>query len=173
VSELPSASAPLVDWSAWQPTVRANLLFVHRDGEVLLIRKKTGFGQGKINGPGGKLDPGETALQSALREVREELCIEVDPAGCEEMGVLRFQFTDGLAMHVTVFRASAFTGVPEETREAAPLWFPFDAIPYDEMWADDRYWLRQMLEGQRFAAEFVFAGTELLWRDVRFLGGEA
>jgi 8-oxo-dGTP diphosphatase len=168
VSELPPEALPSVDWSVWEPTVRANLLFVHRDGEVLLIRKKTGFGQGKINGPGGKLDPGETALEAAVREVREELCIEVDPDACEEMGVLRFQFTDGLAMHVTVFRAGSFTGVPTETREAAPLWFPLDAIPYDEMWADDRFWLREMLEGQCFDADFVFSGTDLVWRDVRF-----
>ena len=161
---LPSA----IDWITWQPSIRANLLFVVEDGKVLLIRKKTGFGQGKINGPGGKLDPGETALQSAIREIEEELRIRVEPADCEEMGVLRFQFVDGLAMHVTVFRSFAYQGVPSETREAAPLWFPVDAIPFDEMWADDRHWLREMLDGQHFEAEFVFSGTEMLWRDVRF-----
>jgi len=157
-----------IDWTAWQPTIRANLLFIVKDGQVLLIRKKTGFGQGKINGPGGKLDPGETALESAVREIEEELHVCVDPAACEEMGVLRFQFVDGLAMHVTVFRASAYQGTPTETREAAPLWFPVEEIPFDEMWADDRHWLREMLGGQHFEAEFVFSGTEMIWRDVRF-----
>ena len=48
-----------IDWSQWHPTVRCTLLFVLRDGQVLLIRKKRGLGAGKINGPGGKLDPGE------------------------------------------------------------------------------------------------------------------
>ena len=29
-----------IDWERWEPTVRANLLFVIRDGRILLIRKK-------------------------------------------------------------------------------------------------------------------------------------
>ncbi len=162
-----SPAIPEIDWTRWEPTIRANLVFVIDDGKVLLIRKKTGLGQGKINGPGGKLDPGETALQSAVREIHEELHLTLDPADCEEMGVLRFQFVDGLAMHVVVFRAFAYQGTPTETREAAPLWFSFDEIPFEEMWADDRYWLREMLDGQHFEANFIFAAEEMLWRDVR------
>jgi 8-oxo-dGTP diphosphatase len=49
------------DWSVWQPTERANLCFVTRGDEVLLIHKKRGLGAGKINGPGGRIEPGETA----------------------------------------------------------------------------------------------------------------
>ena len=64
-----------IDWTEWEPNVRANLLFVIRDGQILLIRKKRGLGQGNINGPGGKLEPGETALEAALRETREEIGI--------------------------------------------------------------------------------------------------
>lgn len=148
--------------------IRATLLFLVKEGQVLLIHKKTGLGQGKINGPGGKLEPGETALQAAVRETREELQVEVDPADCEEMGVLRFRFVDGLALHVVVFRAFAFSGTPTETAEAAPLWFPLDGIPFDEMWADDRYWLREVLDGQVVEALFLFDGDALLWREVRF-----
>ena len=29
-----------VDWEGWDPEIRATLLFVVRDGEILLIRKK-------------------------------------------------------------------------------------------------------------------------------------
>ena len=29
-----------IDWSRWEPVDRATLLFVIRDGEILLIRKK-------------------------------------------------------------------------------------------------------------------------------------
>ena len=68
-----------VDWKHWEPQIRATLMFVLRDAafgggqEVLLIRKKRGIGAGKINGPGGKIDPGESPLQCAIRETREEL----------------------------------------------------------------------------------------------------
>ncbi len=157
-----------VDWENWQPSIRANLLFVVEDEHVLLIRKKRGLGQGKINGPGGKLHPGEDALASAVREVAEELLITVRPEDCEEMGVLQFQFVDGLALHCTVFRAAVYTGVPTETDEAAPLWFRFDEIPFQEMWADDEHWLPRMLQGEKFAGDFLFDGDAMLWMDLRW-----
>ena len=53
----------------WTPNMRANLVFLTRGEEVLLIHKKTGLGAGKINGPGGKLEPGESPLDAARREV--------------------------------------------------------------------------------------------------------
>ncbi len=62
-----------IDWSTWKPTEYANLCFVIRDGQILLIRKKRGLGAGKINGPGGRLEKGETALASAIRETQEEI----------------------------------------------------------------------------------------------------
>ncbi|MEM0969423.1 MAG: 8-oxo-dGTP diphosphatase [Verrucomicrobiota bacterium] len=159
-----------VDWEAWQPTMWANLLFVQSDDQVLLIRKKTGLGKGKINGPGGKLEPGETALESAVREIEEELCIQVKEADCEEMGVLRFQFVDGLALHCVVFRTFRYEGTPTETREARPHWFPLDAIPFEEMWADDRHWLREMLDGRRFEGNFVFDEEVMLAREIVWKG---
>ncbi|MGA1129362.1 MAG: NUDIX domain-containing protein, partial [Chthoniobacterales bacterium] len=55
------------DWSVWQPTERANLCFVTRGDEVLLIHKKRGLGAGKSHGPGGRIEPGETAAEAAVR----------------------------------------------------------------------------------------------------------
>ena len=127
-----------IDWAAWRPTERATLLFVVRDREVLLIRKKTGLGAGKVNGPGGRIEAGETDEAGAVRgEAEEEL--RITPTGAvRKAGELRFQFTDGYALHGAVYTATGFTGTPTETAEAAPLWFPVDAVPYDDMWADDR-----------------------------------
>ena len=42
-----------IDWNTWVPTDPATLVFVIRDRQMLLIRKKRGLGAGKINGPGG------------------------------------------------------------------------------------------------------------------------
>ena len=66
-----------IDWASWQAVDTATLVFVLRDDEILLIDKKRGLGKGKVNGPGGKVDPGETIEQCAIRECREELSIEV------------------------------------------------------------------------------------------------
>jgi len=150
----------------WHPNMVANLVFLTRGDEVLLIHKKTGLGAGKINGPGGKLEPGETALEAAIREVDEEL--HIVPGELVEMGHLNFDFVDGLKLHCTVFNGTEFTGTPTETREAKPEWFRISEIPYDRMWADDQYWLPQMLAGQRFQAWFRFDGEAMLTRDVQF-----
>jgi 8-oxo-dGTP diphosphatase len=149
-----------VDWERWRPQQLATILFVLRDGQVLLIHKKRGLGAGKLNGPGGRLDPGETPLECAVRETREEL--RVTPLGVRSCGELRFQFVDGLSIHGFVFTASDCDGVPQETDEARPFWVAQDAIPFERMWADDRLWFPLMLAGRRFAGRFLFDGDAML-----------
>jgi len=147
--------------------VRANLCFVVKDGQILLIRKKRGLGAGKINGPGGKIDAGENAMQSAIRETFEEL--GVTPTGMREAGELFFEFLDGLRLHCAVFRADDVAGEPIETDEAVPLWTDVEAIPYDEMWADDRFWLPLLIRGERFRGAFLFDGEKLLERRIEII----
>jgi len=151
------------DWSAVH---KATLIFVTHDNRVLLIRKKRGLGAGKVNGPGGKLDSGETAQQCAHRELLEELHVSVSES--ENRGRLRFQFVDDYSIDVQVFIASTFSGEPTETEEAIPLWFDTNQIPYDEMWADDRLWLPQVLAGQSVDGRFIFDGDELLEHELSF-----
>ena len=98
------------DWPTWQPTDVATLVFVVHDGRILLIRKKRGLGAGKINGPGGRLEPGESIEECAVRELREELCIT--PQELWFGGDHRFQFVDGYSIHVHVFRANGWEGEP-------------------------------------------------------------
>ena len=160
---------PEIDWSRWIPHERANLCFILRDGELLLIRKKRGLGAGKINAPGGKIEPGESALQSAIREAQEE--VGVTPYSLEERGELHFQFTDGYSLHCTVFLARGCHGSPIETSEALPIWTPVNAIPYHEMWADDAHWLPLLLEGRSFRGFFVFDGDTMLSKEIQVLAG--
>ena len=109
----------MIDWATWQPSQRATLLFILREEKILLIHKLRGFGAGKINGPGGKIDPGETALDAALRETFEEL--DIMPLGAVERGQLHFQFRDGYSLHCAVFVAFDFLGQPRATDEAIPF----------------------------------------------------
>ncbi len=149
-----------IDWSSWQPQERATLCFVVDAGRVLLMRKKLGLGAGKIVAPGGRLEPGETPLDCALRETREELCIT--PTGLVCSGEHRFQFRDGYSIHVWAFGASGFEGEPAETDEGLPLWTPLDDIPYPEMWQDNIHWLPLLLEGQPFSGRWLFEDDRLI-----------
>jgi 8-oxo-dGTP diphosphatase len=129
-------------------------MFIFRGDEVLLIRKKRGLGAGKINGPGGKIDPGESPAECAVRETEEELLVRpLDPC---HAGLLHFQFTDGLALECHVFRADRFSGSPTETDEAIPIWTPTGGIPFHEMWADDVHWFHHLIARTPFRGFFHF-----------------
>lgn len=149
-----------IDWDTWQAEVPATLVFVIRDEEILLIDKKTGLGKGKINGPGGKVEAGESPEACAARECHEELGITV--SNLQYCGQHRFQFVDGLTIHVWVYRTGDFEGIPMETVEARPLWVSLDEIPYEQMWEDDGIWLPMLLRGERFQGRWIFEGDRML-----------
>ena len=165
-----TSGTPLhIDWASWQPRERAVLTFVRDAGRLLLITKKRGLGAGKVNAPGGRIEPGETALEAAVRETEEE--VGVTPLGLLEAGTLAFAFGDGYSLHCTVFAAAACRGTPVETDEAAPFWCPETDVPYGRMWMDDRLWFPLFLAGRRFDAWFVFEGDLALWHQLRAAPG--
>jgi len=149
-----------IDWEHWNPVVRATLMFVMSHGRILLMHKKRGFGKGKINGPGGKIEPGESPLACAIRETEEELCIT--PTGVAKAGELYFQFIDGHSIHGYVYTALGYTGEPAETEEAVPLWCDIDNLPFERMWEDDPTWFPYMLEGRYFTGRYVFDEDRML-----------
>ena len=159
-----AATNSMPPWGDWSPADRATLVFVMRGEQVLLIRKLRGLGAGKINGPGGRLEAGETAVACAKREVEEEL--RVTPLNLKERGELRFQFIDGYSIHGFVFVADDCLGEPQSTDEAIPQWTHRTAIPYHEMWADDLLWLPHLLAGNRFRGRFLFDGDRMLEHEV-------
>lgn len=142
------------NWDVWAPLERATLLFAIRDEKILLIHKKRGLGAGKINGPGGRLDPGESSAECAVREVQEEVC--VTPLNIRLCGELQFQFTNGHSIHGLVYRADDIEGELQETDEAKPFWCPLDQIPYGKMWMDDRIWFPLLLDDRYFTGRFLF-----------------
>jgi 8-oxo-dGTP diphosphatase len=149
-----------IDWANWQAKDPATLVFVIQNGKVLLINKKTGLGKGKINGPGGKVEKGETPRDCAVRECQEELSITV--SNLQYCGQHRFQFVDGYSIHVWVYQTEDYEGIPTESVEAKPLWVELDKIPYDMMWEDDEIWIPMMLRGERFQGRWIFDDDKML-----------
>ena len=153
-----------IDWNGWHGEIHATLMFVVQGESILLIEKKRGLGAGKINGPGGKIDPGETPLEAVMRETREEL--HVTPIAPRKLGELWFSMSDHPDILCHVFRADDYHGTATETDEAAPAWTRIDAIPYPRMWEDDRHWLPLLLAGETFLGRFVFQGETMTWIDL-------
>ena len=138
------------------------LAFLVQTEQILLARKKRGFGMGKWNGAGGKVEQTESIEAAMIRECQEELAIV--PTQFEKVAVHDFvlQADTPAPWHqwTHVFLVTAWEGEPTETEEMAPRWFPRNAIPYIDMWSDDHYWLPLTLAGKKLKTTFYFDSSE-------------
>lgn len=146
----------------WKAVESAVLCFIRdrENGQVLLIHKKTGLGAGLINAPGGRIEPGETPEQAAIRETYEEVGLRVGPLSAS--GDLFFQFLNGHSIRGYVFQTDQWSGEMTETDEADPFWCSEKEIPYERMWTDDSWWLPHMLAGRPFTGRFIFDDEKMM-----------
>ncbi len=130
------------------------LLFLVKNDEILLAMKKRGFGKGKWNGAGGKVEPNETIEQAMLRETAEEIC--VTPTEYVKVAVNTFLMPGADDIECHTYVARSWEGEPTETEEMAPKWFKQTNIPYENMWQDDTFWLPAVLSGKKLKTRFIF-----------------
>lgn len=135
------------------PTAGAAIV---RDGKVLVtVRARDPF-KGKIDVPGGFLNPGESALEGLRREIREELGVEIDVAmeDCLQAEPHRYG-EDGTWTLALGFHARLTRGEPEAADDVIALkWV--DAAELDRLdfaWPHDRELARKALERNRQKGE--------------------
>ena len=137
--------------------METTLLLLKKENQILLAMKKRGFGEGKYNGVGGKIEMGETPEEAMIRETQEEIL--VTPTEYEKVGIVSFhEFYKGKRENVIfhLFLATQWEGQPRESEEMKPQWFSINEIPYDKMFTDDKYWLPYIIEGKKIEAFFDF-----------------
>lgn len=137
--------------------IETTLCLLEKDQQILLGLKKRGFGEGKYNGVGGKLEPGETKEEALLREVREEIGINLlkyDYRGKIEFIELYQGNKTNLIFYL--YTATSWEGDIIETEEIKPYWFNKESIPYAKMFNDDKFWLPYILKGHNINAFFEF-----------------
>jgi len=135
---------------------QTTLLYIIKNNQILLAEKKRGFGVGKINGVGGKIEPGESIEQAMIRETQEE--IGVTPINSQHLATITFQFGAGeLTQETTsIFIANDYEGEIIETEEMRPTWYNLNELPYDKMFAADKIWLPEIIKGKKFNGVVIF-----------------
>lgn len=148
------------------------LLLMIKDGKILLGEKKKGFGKGKLNGPGGKIEPGETPEQGMIRETKEE--VGVIPITYKEMGTVEFvEWYKGEEQNVIfyLYVGTEYEGELKESDEIKPYWFDLNEIPYDKMFEDDLYWMPKVLSGNKVKAFFKYDKEwNMIEHEVKIIG---
>lgn len=129
---------------------------------ICLAMKKRGFGGGKINGVGGKVEQGERIEDAARREAKEE--IDVKLSELSKRAVLEFYFSHNPSWNqlVHVYLCEEWENEPKESEEMKPEWYEVGLIPYSSMWADDRFWIPYVLDGKLVKASFTFAENDII-----------
>lgn len=114
----------------------------------------------KWNGAGWKVEAGESPEQWAIRELAEETHIIVTEDQLHKVGVIDFTFAArpdrNQRMHIFVIKDCDQEAV--ETEEMRPQWRDPQALPYDQMREDDKYWLPRALAGEYVEYTFWFDG---------------
>jgi len=138
----------------------ATLCFLLKEDKILLGYKKQGFGEGKWNGFGGKVNEGEGVEDAAVRELFEEAGVKTTPENIRKVAELDFHFPHaqdkGWDQIVHVFFTNSWEGEPVESNEMVPKWVKLNEIPFDEMWDDDKHWIPLVLQDRKIKAKFSF-----------------
>ena len=151
-------------------TILATLCLLRANGKLLLQRRAAGrVWAGRLNGPGGKLLPGEPPEVGLAREVAEETGLRIlEPL---HHGVIELLFAppDGARLLVHVYSCTSFLGRTRGGPEGRLHWYPETRLPLAEMWRDMRYWLPVVLDGGRVAGTCSFdaSGETMLACELR------
>lgn len=134
---------------------KATVVFLVRNGQILLAVKKKKVGKGRLNGFGGKPKVGESLRACAKRELFEETGegIVVEEIDLKPRARIKFfnqeNNLDIPDMDVVFYIANEFSGETKETEEMGlPEEYPVDAIPFNQMMAADKYFIPNILRGE-------------------------
>lgn len=109
-----------------EKAIFTNLCLICDDaGNILMQNRKDPSWPG-ICFPGGHVEPGESFVESVIREVYEETGLTIeDPILC---GTKQFQTKDGARYVVFFYKATRYHGTLRSSQEGEMLWIPRKAL---------------------------------------------
>ncbi len=125
---------------------------------------------GKWNAPGGKIEPGETPEECAVREVFEETALTVNTPRLR--GVLTFPAFDGEEdWYVFVYTAEEYTGVLKKScHEGDLFWIEDEHLMDLPLWDGDRIFMKWLESDRFFSGKFIYSASGFDSHSVIFHG---
>jgi 8-oxo-dGTP diphosphatase len=142
----------------------ATLCYIRHQGKTLMvhrIKKENDIHIGKWNGLGGKLEPGETPEECAVREVFEESGLVVRQLCLK--GLLTFPgFSNDEDWYAFVFVINEFEGQLVESPEGVLHWVNDEDILNLNLWEGDRFFLPWLDKPGFFSGKFTYLDNRLV-----------
>lgn len=120
--------------------------FLHHKEDYLFLHRKLNkrTDPGKLNGVGGRLEPGENYVQAAIREIKEETGYEVDESKIKLTSVVKLEEGDHVDWVMCFFKAevnSKTIPIGTETDDGRLIWIHKDKVlDSDYTLVDDIYY---------------------------------
>lgn len=148
----------------------ATLCYVRQNGQTLMvhrIKKANDMHMGKWNGLGGKLEPGETPEECAIREIYEESGLAVRNPLLK--GLLTFPgFANEEDWYAFVFVADDFSGELIDSPEGNLEWIGNERLLDLNLWEGDRIFIPWLDQPGFFSGKFVYKNNILVEHSVEF-----
>ena len=132
-------------------------VFLHRHGEILILKRAGGYAGGGWFIPGGHVEFGETPLQAVVRETREEVAITLDPATLRLIGITTFYPSPDEQHHGIIFLAACPPDAACVLNE--------EHVGY--RWVTPEYYCRRFLDEERMRALGIGEDLILTTRETR------
>ncbi len=146
----------------------ATLCYVRRGGKTLMVyrnKKPNDMHMGKWNGLGGKLEPGESPEECAVREIFEESGLQVHALTLK--GFLTFPgFSNDEDWYAFVYLVRDFNGNLISSQEGELRWIEDSELLNLNLWAGDRIFLPLLDRKGTFSGKFVYKDGELIEHEI-------
>ncbi|MCA9388578.1 NUDIX domain-containing protein [Candidatus Berkelbacteria bacterium] len=155
-----------------KPTHLAVTVFLRHGDDVLLMKRSPhkSHEPNKFCGVGGKVDDGETIIETSVRETKEEAGITLAPEKFVSRGQLVLDGYPEARWAVSLFEAWPQDRQVANNDEGELIWVPINQVAQTDLMDDIRYYVEEILNSQKnIFGHFMFKGDTVVDHTLQFL----